>query len=54
MERAKNDKLDIPRLLQPLTLEVEVVGAPPLGQEVEDRVERSPGGAAATLNHSPA
>ena len=54
MERAQNDKLDIPRLLQPLTLEVEVVGVPPLGQEAEDRVERSPGGAVETLDHSPA
>lgn len=54
IERAQNGKLDIPRSQQPLMPEVEVVGAPPLEQEVEDRVERSPGGAVETLDHSPA
>lgn len=54
MERARNGKIDTPMLLQLLMLEVEVVGAPPLEQEVEDRVERSPGGAVETLGHSPA
>jgi hypothetical protein len=45
--------MDVPKSQQPLTLEVEVVGAPLLEQVVEARAERSPGGAVETLDHSP-